>query len=51
LLKKYIGINSGFSKDILEEIKKGNIVQDTESEIRKEEIEEFSPTHQPRWKN
>jgi hypothetical protein len=34
----------GFSKDILEEIKMGNIVQDTESEIRKEEIEEFSPT-------
>ena len=34
---------SGFSKDILEKIKKGNIVQDTESEIGKEEIEEFSP--------
>ncbi|MEA3313963.1 MAG: hypothetical protein U9Q18_06275 [Caldisericota bacterium] len=34
---------NGFSKDILEKIKKGNIVQDTESEIGKEEIEEFSP--------
>lgn len=34
--------SSGFSKDILKEIKKGNIVQDTESEIRKEEIGEFS---------
>jgi len=34
---------NGFSKDILEKIKKANIVQDTESEIGKEEIEEFSP--------
>jgi len=35
--------DNGFSKDILEKIKKANIVQDTESEIGKEEIEEFSP--------
>jgi hypothetical protein len=34
---------SGFSKDILEKIKKGNIIQDIESEIGKEEIGEFSP--------
>ncbi|MFH1971683.1 MAG: hypothetical protein ABIJ05_04860, partial [Patescibacteria group bacterium] len=35
--------NNGFSKDMLEKIKKGNIVQDTESEAAKKEIEEFLP--------